>query len=88
MSPAPSRRVQLLLAAPDADLIMDLADIRSLVLKTQASILEKGFLGFNDGKHVCSPSGSACFEVGLHLGFGFGADFCETSAEMARLGSQ
>lgn len=31
---------------------MDLADIRSLVLKTQASILENGFLGFNNVKHV------------------------------------
>lgn len=31
---------------------MDLADIRNLVLKTQASILENGFLGFNDIKHV------------------------------------
>lgn len=34
---------------------MDLADIRNLVLKTQASILEKGFLGFSDVKHVSVP---------------------------------
>lgn len=74
----------MLLAASDADLIMDLSDIRNLMLKTQASILENGFLGFNDVK----PSGSACSEVGLRLGFGFAADFCETSVERAKLESQ
>lgn len=31
---------------------MDVADIRNLMRKTQASILENGFLGFNDLKHV------------------------------------
>lgn len=31
---------------------MDLAKIRNLVLKTQASILENVFPGFNEEKHV------------------------------------
>lgn len=31
---------------------MDVAAIRSLMRKTQASILENGFLGFDDPKHV------------------------------------
>lgn len=31
---------------------MDVAAIRSLMRKTQASILENGFLGFDDLKHV------------------------------------
>lgn len=31
---------------------MDVADIRILMRKTQASILENGFLGFSDLNHV------------------------------------
>lgn len=37
---------------PQYVLNMDVSDIRNLMRKTQASILENGFLGFDDLKNV------------------------------------